>query len=73
MERDVAFSEKYVNNLDFNDIYGGSKGVTSSEGEIRICVENFEENEYTEWSYKKLQDKLIEMRDACNLYEEGGF
>jgi hypothetical protein len=40
--------------LDLNDIYGSQSALTSQEGEIRIQVENFEENAVTEWTYKKL-------------------
>lgn len=75
MHKNIKFSYQLVSvmpdtfRLDGND--AGAAAATPRQ-EIQVKVHNGDTNAIIEWSLKTFQDKLEEIKDMMNQYQEGG-
>ena len=77
MNKDIKFLENIVSKFDDQNIHSITNNSTQlidqTQDEVLIKVENFETGQLLIWSVDKFQDKLLQMRDALQVFEEKDF
>ncbi len=75
MHKNIKFSYQLVSVMPDTFRLDSTPGEFSSSAprqEIQIKVHNGDTNSIIEWSLKTFQDKLEEIKDMMNQYQEGG-
>lgn len=71
MGKKIQLEDIYISKFDENSI--SVEGMPDLKDEVQIKVSNFATAQVYVWSQEKFQDKLMEMRDALQLFEDQDF
>lgn len=66
MKKDIRFSELYVSKIDDCEKF---QSQSETADEVQVKMENFETGAIHIWAVEKFQDRLVEMKEALNVYE----
>lgn len=71
MGKSIVLQDIYISKFDEGSINFDS--MPELKDEVQVKVKNFESNQVYVWSQEKFRDKLVEMRDALQAFEEQDF
>ena len=71
MSKKIRLQDVYISKFDEGSINIDSQ--PDLKDEVQVKVQNFESGQVYMWSQEKFQDKLMEMRDALQTFEDGDF
>lgn len=70
MGKDIKLQDIYISKFEDNSISTNTDSSPDLKDAVEIKVSNFETATVYVWSQEKFQDKLMEMRDALQLFED---
>lgn len=71
MSKKIHLQDVYISKFDEGSINIDMQ--PDLKDEVQVKVQNFETGQVYMWSQDKFQDKLMEMRDALQTFEDGDF
>ena len=73
MNKNIVFQDVYISKFDDQGIYSGGGNINELQDEVQVKVQNFEAGQLSMWTAEKFQNKLMEMRDALQAFEDQDF
>ena len=70
MNKNIVFQDVYISKFDDQGIYSGGGNINELQDEVQVKVQNFEAGQLSMWTAEKFQNKLMEMRDALQTFED---